>query len=164
MRLRFNERKIKELAQKYYYPKEVTIERLSKRKKKELTKNQLKLLCQWKSPRSAGHVEKNSNDYVREITRFSFSTKNERARIEVLTLLDGVSCPIASAILHWFHKDKYPILDFRALWSVSIDEPNQYTFEFWWNYVQFCRKISTRNKIDMRTLDKALWQYSKDNQ
>ena len=164
MKLKFSEKRIKKISDKYSYPKEVSLEHLSKIPKKELTKNELKIVCQWKSPRSANHVENNSDDYVREITRFALSTKIERARVEGLTLLDGVGWPTASAILHWFHKDQYPILDFRALWSVGTGMPKQYTFDFWWDYVLFCRKLAKRNKVNMRVLDRALWQYSYENQ
>ena len=107
-----------------------------------LAKEDLKAVAHWKSPRNAGHVEKNSEDYVAEITQFALTTKCERARVESLTLLDGVSWPTASVILHFFHRDCYPILDVRALWSASGDEPSQYSFEFWWRYVEFCRKTA----------------------
>ena len=129
-----------------------------------LAKEDLKAVAHWKSPRNAGHVEKNSEDYVAEITQFALATKCERVRVESLTLLDGVSWPTASVILHFFHRDCYPILDVRALWSASGDEPSQYSFEFWWRYVEFCRKTAQTVGVDMRTLDKALWQYSKENQ
>ena len=123
----------------------------------------LKRVAHWKSPRPARHVEKNDDDYVKEITSWSFSATNERARIRVLMLLDGVAWPTASAILHLFHKDPYPILDFRALWSIGLDDYT-YSSSFWSDYTHFCRDIARRNQIDMRTLDKALWQYSKENQ
>ncbi len=129
-----------------------------------LTKQDLKKVAYWKAPRSAGHVDKNDDDYVKEMTKFSFEATTERTRIEILTKLDGVSWPTASVILHWFYPDPYPILDFRALWSVNMSVPKQYSFDFWWPYVKYCREIASRNGIDMRTLDKALWQYSKENQ
>ena len=94
----------------------------------------------------------------------AFAATEERSRIELLTLLDGVSWPTASVILHLFHQDRYPLLDFRALWSIGLDVPSQYSFAFWWSYVEFCREVAQRNAIDMRTLDRALWQYSKENQ
>ena len=129
-----------------------------------LRKPQLRLLANWKAPRSAPNIERNSANYVEEITRLSLSTSNERARIEALTLLDGVQWPTASVVLHFFHVDKYPILDFRALWSLSTDVPSQYTFPFWETYVHYCRKLSRQHKLTMRELDKALWQYSKCRQ
>ncbi len=88
----------------------------------------------------------------------------ERAKIEVLTLLDGVLWPSASVILHLFYEKLYPILDFRALYSVGLEVPKQYSFSFWWPYVQFCREVAQRNSVNMRILDRALWKYSKENQ
>ncbi len=39
-------------------------------------------------------------------------------------MLDGVSWLIASVILHFCHSDPYPIIDFRSLWSVSLEVPS----------------------------------------
>ena len=99
-----------------------------------------------------------------EITSFALAAQCERSRIESLTLLDGVGWPMASVILHVFHADPYPILDYRALWSVSLPVPAPYSFAFWQRYVAFCRDIATTAGVDMRALDRALWQYSKENQ
>ena len=125
------------------------------RKAGSLTLDQLRAVAQWKAPRSAGHVDGNDEEYVRAITGFAFQTACERARIEVLTLLDGVGWPTASVILHFFHCDRYPILDFRALWSVGEEVPLRYEFDFWWRYVLFCRRVAERGRHDMRTLDRA---------
>lgn len=129
-----------------------------------LKKEDLERVAKWKAPRSAGHVRKNHEEYVRAVTSLALHTANERLRIEALTLLDGVGWPTASVILHFYHPERYPILDFRTLWSLSLEVPSQYTFEFWWDYTLICRSLATENHIDMRTLDKALWQYSKENQ
>ncbi len=111
MKLRFKESEIRQIADKYAYPYEET-ELLSLKKvvysKGYLSKAQLSLVAKWKAPRSAGHVERNTDNYVREITSFAFNTKDVRARIESLTILGGVSRPTASIILHLFHKEKYP--------------------------------------------------------
>lgn len=167
MKLRFSETEIQSWAQKYEYPREETsllALQPAVQKAGYLTKEQLGLVARWKAPRSAGHVEKNQDNFVKEITSWSFAAREERSRIEVLTVLDGVLWPSASVILHLFHKDPYPILDFRALWSVGLEVPKQYSFPFWWEYVNFCKDIAQRNALDMRTLDRALWQYSKENQ
>jgi hypothetical protein len=167
MKLQFHESKIAEWAGKYNYQQEDTTLRglvPEVRKAGSLTLDQLRLVAHWKSPRSAGRVETNDAEYVRTITSFALQTKCERARIEVLTLLDGVGWPTASVILHFFHCDQYPILDFRALESVGVEVPSQYTFGFWWQYVEFCRRLADRTGHDMRTLDRALWAYSASNQ
>ena len=121
-------------------------------------------VCEWKSPRTRPRCAKNSEGFVREVTRASLGTHDERLRIEVLTLLDGVGWPTASVFLHFFSNDKYPILDYRALRSLSTEPPPEYDFAHWWGYVEFCRELATRNHLSMRTLDRALWQYSKENQ
>lgn len=167
MNLRFPESEINSWASKYDYPrKETSLMHLRSEIQKAgfITKSQLKMVARWKSPRSAGHIGKNTDVYVKEVSSWSFSSEGQRSRIEALTLLDGVAWPTASVILHLFHKEQYPILDFRALWSVSADVPNQYSFPFWWQYVEFCRDVANRNALDMRILDRALWQYSKVNQ
>jgi hypothetical protein len=166
-KLKFSPSRIISLADQYSYPKTET-ELLELREFVHqtgyLTKSQLKKLCTWKAARSAGHVDKNSPEFVKEITTFALSTSDERARIESLTLLDGVAWPTASVILHLYHEKKYPILDFRALWSVGYEVPNQYSFQFWYDYAEFCREVSNEHSVDMRTLDRALWQFSKTNQ
>lgn len=167
MKLRFRESSIPEYASRYRIPKEelelINLTELV-RSRGLLNKAQLRLVAQWKALRSAGRMEKNSPEFVEEITGFSFSARKEKSRIKILTLLDGVAWPTASVILHFFHKDPYPILDFRCLWSSSATVPSPYGFEFWWTYVEFCRGLAERNKIDMRTLDRAMWQYSKERQ
>jgi hypothetical protein len=166
-RLKFKEKDIVKIASRYQYSiSETDLIDLRPKilKRGFITKDELSKIAYWKAPRSAGNVNTNSDEYIREITKFALSTKEERSRIEVLTVLDGVRWPTASVMLHFFHKDPYPIIDFRALWSVSIDVPSKYNFEIWWEYVLFCHKIVERNDVDMRTLDRALWQYSKENQ
>ncbi|VAW36610.1 hypothetical protein MNBD_DELTA02-874 [hydrothermal vent metagenome] len=121
----------------------------------------------WKSKRPRRHYESpsNSDSLVREVTAFSFSSKDERVKIEKLTSLKGCSYPVASVILHFKFPDRYPILDIRALWSLGKTQPgSSYTFDFWWDYVQEIRELSESLKIDIRTIDKALWYYSKENQ
>ena len=129
-----------------------------------LKKDDLFKIAYWKAPRSSGHVQKNQDEYIAEITKFAFSTKCERAKIQTLTNLDGVNWPTASVILHPFDKGRYPILDFRALYTITVSVPTQYKFNFWWEYVGYCRELADRNNVSMRTVDRALWQYSKKNQ
>ena len=109
-------------------------------------------------------VESTTDDITKEITQKAFSSNDEKEKIKELIKLRGVGYAFASAMLHWFAKDKYPILDFRALWSCSSSKKPPYSFSFWWEYTKFCRKIAAKNNITMRTLDRALWQYSKEKQ
>jgi hypothetical protein len=65
-------------------------------------------------------------------------------------------------LLHVFHADPYPILDYRAVWSMGLARPSSYNFEFWWQYVVVCRQLSASLRLSMRTADRALWQCSKE--
>ena len=75
-----------------------------------------------------------------------------------------MSWPTASVILHFGIPERYPILDVRALWSLGVDTPPTYTFDFWLAYAQHCRTFAEAAAVSMRTLDRALWQYSAENQ
>jgi hypothetical protein len=55
------------------------------------------------------------------------------------------------------------VLDVRALWSLGVEAPPAYTFEFWCEYVEACRALARGCRVPMRTLDRALWQYSREN-
>ncbi len=154
------------LSSRYELSNEIDLFKLKPKIEKQgyLNKSDLQEVAYWKSPRSAGHILKNSDQYIQEISGFALTAIEERTRIEVLRLLNGVSWPTASVVLHFFHEDPYPIIDFRALYSISLDLPSQYTFQFWWEYVVYCRELSTKSELNMRDLDQALWQFSKENQ
>jgi len=126
-----------------------------------LTKGQFLALCRWKSPRRIRLCNENRADRIEESWRLVCSTSDEALRIGVLMALDGVSWPTASVLLHFGHDDPYPILDVRALETLGVRETN-YTYDFWWSYVQNCRALAGKVGVDMRTLDRALWQWSKE--
>ena len=107
---------------------------------------------------------KNDEKFINEVTRIALTTSDERLRIEVLTLLSGIGWPTASVILHFCVKDQYPILDFRALWSLGIKNIPKENFAFWCSYTSYCRNLARKTRVSMRTLDRALWQYSKQHQ
>jgi len=129
------------------------------------TKPEFESICHWKTPRSQRKVASNSAEYIEAVTHTALSTESEQLRVEVLTLLNGVSWPTASVILHFCHKEAYPILDVRALWTLGVDA-NQitYNFDLWWEYTKVCRTLAALTGLSMRELDRALWQYSKENQ
>jgi hypothetical protein len=129
-----------------------------------ITTKQLYEVCRWKSPRRPELAKTNPEELVREVTNFAFHAKHEELRIGALTLLNGVSFPTASVILHFCVDNSYPILDFRALWSLGIKRPPRYTVAFWCQYVRLCRGLAAKHGMSVRELDMALWQFSRDNQ
>lgn len=167
-KLRFSQDKIKNWAEHYNYSRgEEGMPELGQKARQQgyLTKEELLQFFIWKTGgRGKSRCERNSESYVQELTGISFKTAEERLQAEILTLLDGVDWPVASAILHFIFPEKYPILDFRALWSLGIDKVPTYNYQFWKEYTDACKMLAKANNVDMRTLDRALWQYSKENQ
>jgi hypothetical protein len=101
---------------------------------------------------------------VEETTRLALAANNEELKIGTLRILAGVAWPTASVILHLCDRAPYPILDVRALWSLGYRRPPAYNFDFWWEYTRFTRDMARRTRCTMREVDRALWQYSKENQ
>ncbi len=129
-----------------------------------LTVQQLHELVLWKSSRRAKLAKANSEEFAREITTFAFSAKSEHSRIGSLVLLQGVQYPTASVILHFCVSESYPILDFRAIWTLGLEKPSTYSPAFWVEYIRVCRELAAKNQLCVRELDMALWQFSKEHQ
>ena len=165
-RLRFPIRQVSRWAAAFSDPDDPEIERRARRARRQryLTKADFLRLARWKTPRSRRRIERNEESFVREVTRTALTTPDERLRIEVLTMLDGVDWPTASVILHFCHREPYPVLDYRAIWSLGVEKPPAYQFPFWWDYTRACRRLAARASCSMRELDRALWQFSKERQ
>ncbi len=135
-------------------------------KHKYLDRGTFLKLCLWKSSRPRKHYEDdiNSDKRVRMITSLAINSEDEYFKIKALQLLKGISWPVASVILHFSHPNKYMIMDFRAIWSLGWQQPKQYTYEFWTRYTKEVTELANRLNVNLRTLDKALWFYSKEYQ
>lgn len=144
------------------------------RSEKCCTAGELKKICSWKTNGRSVRYCTDDDGFVKEVTRTSFSASHDRFRIEVLTVLPGVGWPTASAILHFyfdpFDRSKadegYPVLDWRALDAVgAINRRDEikYDYHFWDQYTKYCRGEAKRLGVSMRDLDRALWQFSREN-
>jgi len=134
------------------------------RKQRYLTRKNLITIGDWKAPRARRHYSNNRNHKVRKISKFSFSTRDEKARIESLDSLRGVGYPMASTILHFAFPEKYPIVDFRVLYSLwGLKPPIRYDFKLWERYCNKIRAIAKKYHLPMRMVDKALWKYDELN-
>jgi len=163
--MRIPGQEIKKYAERYKYRKSPPLDAgRNAIAQGQLNLAELIIVAGWKSERRLDLIRANPDNLVREITSFSFSAEYEESTIGALLILQGVSFPTASAILHFCVDDSYPILDFRALWSLGIEKPNLYTTSFWLDYLETCRSIAKQHEVSVRELDKALWQYSSENQ
>ncbi len=119
----------------------------------------------WKTHRTLYLAEKYTEEQIADVTRVAFRQRDEKLRIGLLRVLDGVDWPVASTLLHVGVSAEYPIIDFRALWALGSGVPSSpISFEFWWAYVECCRRLAADAGVSVRELDKALWCYSEANQ
>jgi hypothetical protein len=132
--LRFLERKLKYWASRYQVPQEekllIDVEVPKVHSRGHIAKHQFLRFCKWKTPRSKRICRRNTESLVIETTGVALSTTDEELKIGVLRVLAGVEWPTASVLLHLCDRAPYPILDFRALWSVSVASPPPYNFDY----------------------------------
>jgi hypothetical protein len=127
------------------------------------TRAQFLVVCAWKTPRSRPRVAGNGEAAVRAATRAALTLTDERERMEALLALAGVGVPTASTLLYFAEPDRYPILDVRALESLGERATRStYPISYWLEYLAACRALALRHGVDLRTLDKALWQHSRE--
>lgn len=126
-----------------------------------LSYNDFLALAEWKTDRSKSRCRRNSKAFAAEVTGYALSSAEPRFKIEALRLLDGVSWATASVILHFCDREPWPILDVRAFWSLGQEVPSYITYPVWEAYTAFTRALASKHGVSMRTLDRALWGYSK---
>lgn len=125
-----------------------------------LTKEELYETARWKSHRTADLTKENPDACIKAISEEAFRIADDVEKLKTLTDLRGIGRPTASAILHLFDKRQYPMLNYRAVWSIGMEEETNYSNQFWQEYTAYCREIAERNNVSMRTLDRALWVFS----
>ena len=127
------------------------------------TREEFVVVCRWKTPRSAPLVAENTPEDVEARTGVALSPDSgERERIDALRSLRGVEWATASVLLHLAYPERYPILDKRALHALGVGPRAAYSFSFWEAYVVVWLELAERARVDGRTLDRALWQWSKE--
>ena len=167
-KLRFTESHVPRWAERYSYALDDGSLRDHLRptvlKRGYLNRGEFLEICKWKTQRTKSRCATNDEFTIRTVSRAAFASTDEPLKIDLLRTLRGVEWPTASTLLHFCDKRPYPILDYRALWSLGLTEAPHYTMEFWLEYLAFTRRLAKRLNIDIRTLDRALWQYSKARQ
>lgn len=136
------------------------------RESDHLSKDQLVDIVKWKTNERkviVWRAEQNDAEWIKEVTRNSFASKYQDKKIDYLDMLNGVDYAVGSAILHFVFPNEYPIIDFRALKTITgkLYHPYQYP-QLWMPYCKFCRGITAKYGVDMRTLDKALWKFDEE--
>lgn len=136
-----------------------------------LTKVELMDILRWKSPRPLKHYESNDEKMIREITALAFSAKNDVLKLHILTALNGVNFPAASAILMFYDPKKYPVLDIRVwkqLYAAGLVTSNPRGQNFSLNqcgeFLSVIRKLAQELNLTARQVEKRLFDYDRSIQ
>lgn len=130
------------------------------------TKAEFMEMGMWKSPRPKQRYLKNSEEDIVSISKEVLDTKFEKRRIDLLTKLNGVSIPTASAILTLIDPEDYGVIDIRV-WQVlylygSVKVKSTGTdFEFnnWYNYLMKLRYYARKFKVSARDIERTIFDH-----
>jgi len=136
------------------------------RRRGYLTRREFLAICRWKSPRSIRHAMKNSPARIRRQSATALASREERARFEALTSLDGVGAPTASAILTLTDPRRYGVLDIRV-WQLLFElgsvrtKPGGvgFTVDDWCGYIAVLRPHAKRLRASVRAVEYSLFLY-----
>lgn len=113
----------------------------------------------WKSPRPGKHLAANTDADIADVTRIALGSPT-RLQHRVLTLLNGVQVPMATALLAVALPDRHTIFDVRSAEALvrigAWDGQGGYP-----SYRETSVQVAAALGVSLRTLDRALWQWSK---
>jgi hypothetical protein len=122
----------------------------------------LKIIFRWKTGgRGQSRLSKNTEDEIKRALNLVVDAPNEQVAMQALCELHGVDVPVASAILTAISPDRYTVIDFRALESLGIKR-SYLSVGFYLTYLAACRDLAQQHAVTLRTLDRALWQWSSE--
>jgi hypothetical protein len=163
-RLQFDPAAIEALASRFSYSDDAAVvsSGAAAATRGYYTRDEFVIVCSWKTPRSKPLIAGVPPLDAESATGRALSATDERERLRALLDLPGVGVPTASALLHFAFPERYPILDVRALESLGVRGRSTYSMAFWLRYLDACRSLAATHDVSVRTLDKALWQHSKE--
>lgn len=128
------------------------------------TKDEFLKMGMWKSPRPKQRYLRNSGRYVSSISKKVFSARSEEDRIGLLTNLDGVSIPTASAILTLVDPKNYGVIDIRVwqvlyLYGSANEKPNgtNFSLDNWLFYLNTIRSYAKKFDVTARDIERTLF-------
>ena len=128
----------------------------------QCTRENLEKIFRWKTRgRGGGRLIKNEDAEIADALKLATMAKTDRAALAVLVGLNGVRVPVASAILAAIDPEKFTVIDVRALEALNVTNP-RITINLYLDYLNECRRLACENSVKLRTLDEALWQWSKE--
>ena len=126
----------------------------------------------WKSSRVKTRVKKGLDDAgrtVRTLMNDVAKARRPEDKVRLLTQLDGIGIPVASAILAVCYPSRFTVLDHRA-WETLADcdleglpGATPTTPESYVRYCEACARFAAREGVSLRDLDRDLWGRSWEN-
>ena len=131
----------------------------------------LEAIVRWKSERAVQYLIGNSNEKIRRVLSVAASSESStETAVKALLELHGVDMTIASAVLAAIFPDRYTVLDFRSLEALGHARHDVHFYE---EYLAFCKRLAESNIVKpqdslpgpppLRTLDRALWEWSQSH-
>jgi hypothetical protein len=116
----------------------------------------------WKARgRTQSSLKHNTDKAIHDITRMALKAELPYQH-RILTLLEGVQVPTASALLMVWDQDWHTVIDVRAVNSLvkncEIDDPAPRLYPQYTDYLDVCQKISNCCSRSLRTVDRALYK------
>lgn len=135
------------------------------------TKQEFLKIGMWKSPRPKQRYLRNSQEKILSISKKVMGTKSEKQRIELLTSLDGVSIPTASAILTLIDPENYGVIDIRA-WQILYlygsvrvrPKGRNFNFNNWHSYLKHLRFHARRFQVPVRDIERTIFLHHREIQ
>lgn len=134
-----------------------------------LTEAELERIFKWKLlsqyGRGAALRAQNTDRVYQLVTRAAFEIKavdwnyEATVRIGILTALQGVGVPVASAILALTQPDRYCVIDFRGWRAVFGTERRDLTVANYREYVAEVSRLARELGWPIQEVDLAIWEY-----
>jgi hypothetical protein len=134
------------------------------RVRRYLTRGELEKVCRWKAARAIHRIKSNSAARVRSATRRALATQSERRRLDELTTLNGVSLPMASAILMLLNPQRYGVIDIRV-WQLlhavgAVTKKSSgvgFNFNNWYQFLMIIRHFAKKLRVCARDIERSLF-------
>lgn len=134
------------------------------RQKEYLTKEELYQLAHLNSTRSSYHVKKNPAERVEKITKIVYQIDDDFAKLALLTALDGIGVPTASAVLTALEQNKHCVIDTRVwatLYNLDYFEQEKESFkeDDYLKIIKIVRKMAAQSDYSTAEIGYALFAY-----
>ena len=132
----------------------------------EFSRAEFLRMAAWKSPRATPHYRKNTPARVRATSRAVLASRSEQRRLELLMGLEGVSVPVASAILTLIDPQRYGVLDIRV-WQLlfalgCVDKKpagRGFSGRDWLHFLTQLRGEARRLRAPVRAVEYTLFRF-----